>query len=204
MSLLEPEAAAGRRELARQGLWRDATLTIQSCWTRSLLSCVDADLACSSIQCIGVCSRRNGAGVGSGQGRKRDKCGAKIAFVWSFRVHAVCRDDVKQWRGHDATMWGVDRVKVEKVTDAVRPSGGTPKLAFVRCGRVHAVSLEDVRQWRSRDATVLGLVQVRVEKVTNAARPSGGTPKLAFMRCSRVHAVCLDVARQGRVHDATV
>jgi hypothetical protein len=109
-----------------------------------------------------------------------------------------------QWRSHDAIVCGLDQVKVEKVTKAARPSGGTSKLAFMRCNSVHTVCLDDARQWCARDATVWGLDRVRVEKVTNAARPSRGTPKLAFVRSERLHAVCLDDARQWSARDATV
>jgi hypothetical protein len=88
---------------------------------------------------------------------------------------------------------------VEKVTNAARPSGGTPKLAFARRNRVHAVCLDDARQWRGRDTSCWGLDRVKVEKVTNAGRPSGGTSKLAFVRSDRVHAVCLDDLCSGAV-----
>jgi hypothetical protein len=91
----------------------------------------------------------------------------------------MCLDDVGQWRSRDATLWGVDRVKVEKVTNAARPSGGTPKLAFVRSNRVHALSLDDARQCRARDATVWGLDRVKVENVTKC----GATEWRDFKAC---------------------
>jgi hypothetical protein len=42
----------------------------------------------------------------------------KLAFVGSDRVHAVCLDDARQCRCRDAIVWGLDRDKVEKVTNA--------------------------------------------------------------------------------------
>jgi hypothetical protein len=58
----------------------------------------------------------------------------------------VCVDDARQLRSCDATVWGLDRVKIEKVTNAAQRSGGSSKLAFMRCGRVHMVCVDDARQ----------------------------------------------------------
>jgi hypothetical protein len=118
-----------------------------------------------------------------------------------------CMRCVLLMRGSDAVATrpcGDCRDRVEKVTNAERPSGGTPRLAFMRFDRERTVCLDDARQFRARGATIWGLDRARVEKVTNAARPSGGTPKLAFMCSDRAHAVCLDDARQWRGRDATV
>jgi hypothetical protein len=76
----------------------------------------------------------------------------------------VCVDDARQLRSCDATVWGLDRVKIEKVTNAGRPSGGTSKLAFVRFDRVHALCLGDARQWRARDATVWEWIRSKSKK----------------------------------------
>jgi hypothetical protein len=93
--------------------WRDFKASIRS-FQQS---------ACSvSGRCEAVAqSRRDHVGTGSGQSRKvtnaaRPSGGtSKLAFVHSNRVHTVCLDDARrQWRGHDATVWGLDRVKVEK------------------------------------------------------------------------------------------
>jgi hypothetical protein len=62
-------------------------------------------------------------------------------------------------------VWGLDRVKVEKVTNGVRPSGGTPKLAFMRRNGVHAVCLDNARLLRIADETLWGQGRVNVEKV---------------------------------------